>query len=505
MAHVFEFIYAFFREAGRAPTAEDIYKFSHHYPYWATVVAFVLVCLLIMFLAPNFFEMRRSVSKMSLNRRAIGVLALATLVTLYAANVSVKFLHNTLEPVPTLEAKETLDFVRQPVVLTWKRVLPEGVDKDTAVTFKIQRAEEKDVRFSQPYNKPDTDGNSLYDFKEGIHWWRVQAWADGHELTHGWSKPVQTSFYWTAYSRILATKRLRFYVSSSANQGIFKFLLSSGELSGADVAIARRIALALEKHLPASSDHRRDATILAPSPTPITWSELLEQPKQGSADIIISSISRSNKRENDHGLKFSKSYFCTGQSILFRKKDAPSATPIKEYLHGKTVAYQANTTSDLLVEALLKDNVGQDGSPFLIKKSFTEAAALVEALHDQRSPVQVVVTDTPFALDASLSAPSESPLETRELSDTEDYPDSVPPSNRLERYAVGVAQGETELLKVIDEVITGLVDGPDPELKKVLKTAAETKFKTLKPPLTAQQLSSLVASKPCPDWEEAAH
>jgi ABC-type amino acid transport substrate-binding protein len=487
--HLLEFIYTFFRETGRAPGPEEIYRFSHHHFFWATIVAFVLVCLVIILLSPNFSEVRRSLSEISLTRRAVLLLSVPTILTFCAAVLLVNFVHNSLEPVPVFKTGQR-DFVRQPVVLAWDPP-PEDANQNATVIFKVQRAAEKDIDFRTPYSKPDTDGNALYDFEQGTHRWRVQPWADGHPLTHGWSKPVQTSFYWTAYNRIIATKRLRVYVSSSANQGIFKFLNNKGELSGADIAIARRIAQALEKRLP--PEQKGGATILAPSPIPIAWGELLNQPRDGKADIIISSISKSDTRESEHSLKFSMPYFCTGQSVLFRRDEAPPGKSVREYLRGKVVGYQERTTSELLVDELLKETKGRNGEPFFTKKSFSEAAALVEALQDRNSPVQAILTDTPFALDAALSASGARPLESQELSDTEDYPSSMPALARLERYAVGVAQGETELLKVIDDLIADLAKNG--ELETILQKAAKTKF----PDLDSQQTSRLFASKPCPD------
>ena len=100
MAHVLEFIYAFFRETGRAPGPEEIYRFSHHHFFWATIVAFVLVCLVIILLSPNFSEVRRSLSEISLTRRAVLLLSIPTFLIFCAAVLLASFF---LSPSPSLE------------------------------------------------------------------------------------------------------------------------------------------------------------------------------------------------------------------------------------------------------------------------------------------------------------------------------------------------------------------------------------------------------------------
>src|SRR5437588_11478554 len=100
--HLLEFIYTFFRETGRAPGPEEIYRFSHHHFFWATIVAFVLVCLVIILLSPNFSEVRRSLSEIRLTRRAVLLLSVPTILTFCAEVLFVNLVYNHLVPYPLL-------------------------------------------------------------------------------------------------------------------------------------------------------------------------------------------------------------------------------------------------------------------------------------------------------------------------------------------------------------------------------------------------------------------
>jgi ABC-type amino acid transport substrate-binding protein len=463
-------------EIGPVPKGEDIYKFSYEHFWIAVFVAFGLLCLIAAVLYSSVIESFRAIYPMQLKSPLAIAFTIAIMSITGLAILCVSFVRNSLEPVPAFTAGQR-EFVREPVVLTWNQAaLPKDEDVTEPVIYQLQSA--RNSEFTEAVKRSKTDANTFYNFEEGVRWWRVRPEIREAPLT-GWSKAIRTTFYRNAFNRIKGTGRLRVFVSTSINQGIFKYLGEKGELSGADILIIGRIAEALSQEL--------QVPISKPSPVPIDWEELLSQPAKGTADLVISSISKSDQRENQYNLKFSKSYFCTTQSIMFRKDNRPSASIVK-FLHNKNVGYQENTTSEKLIAAILADK----GEQYFTKKSFREAAALVEALQNPNSSVQVVLTDTPFALDASLPASNAEELESRELTDA-DYPPTVPPVERLERYAIGVSQGETQLLTVVNGLIANMKSHG--QLEKLLEVAAEGKFPNMDP----ERRSRLYVSKECVD------
>jgi arginine/lysine/histidine transporter system substrate-binding protein len=175
----------------------------------------------------------------------------------------------------------------------------------------------------------------------------------------------------------------------------------------------------------------------------VAWKELLDTLNQGRADIIISSITKRKDRERDYKIRFSDSYFCTTQSLIYH--DNTSEQPISELIANKRVGFQEKTTSELLVSAL-KRGVPFDARPF------NQVDDIVQAL--LRSEIDYGVTDTPFAVTASLTkGPNKIGYKKFNKSD---FPASVPEAERVEEYAIAVREGNTELLDVINAILTKL-------------------------------------------------
>jgi ABC-type amino acid transport substrate-binding protein len=407
------------------------------------------------------------------------------------AAVCVLRVHTSLEPVPVFQDGQR-DFVREPVVLSWKqnpllREILEEKHYEGPVLYHVQSASNTDFNERDIINKPKTDGNTTYDLLEdavGVRWWRVRPEDEkGEGLTTQWSPTIATTFYPSAFRRIKETKKLRVYVSNSINQGIFKYVSRDGELSGAEIRIAERVAEALKSEMGVEKFGKV-------TPTPVTWNELLDQPAKGTADLIISSISKSNEREYAHNLKFSLPYFCTGQSILYRT-GTNTAAAILDSLRGKTIGYQENTSSERLIEALLSER----GQAYLLKRKFRETENLVQALRNKNSGIDFVLTDTPFALDASIVGTASTQFESKELSQ-EDYPASLPKDARYEHYAIGVSQAEPELLNVVDGVIANMRDNG--VFKQILENSAASKFPNVDPAKRARLVQST-----CPKSEQS--
>ena len=178
-------------------------------------------------------------------------------------------------------------------------------------------------------------------------------------------------------------------------------------------------------------------------PIPVPWIQLLDTPRKGQSDFIISSITKLERRKRDFAIEFSESYFCTTHTLIYRVGAADR--PVREMIAGKIVGVQDKTTNARLAEELAKE------SSFHLK-TFDTTETLINAL--MRSEIDYGVADIAFAVAAQIG----SRLSGRDrlgfkTFTNEDFPASIPDEERVEEYAIAVRAGEHELLNVIDGVI----------------------------------------------------
>ncbi len=468
------YLFELFSELAPHPTREGVYIFCRDHFVLAFIVTYILLAVIGAVLASSVTEilhqMRRVIkSPVAKVIAAAGGASGVVLSVLFIFSVRL-----LLEPIPTFNEGDQRDFLREPVVLNWtyRRQNP-----DDSVIYEYQNARGQD--FSGSISGL-SDENSLYSYQdqdEGTRWWRVRAkFSDGSASR--WSWPVQTTYYKNSYSRIRDRGELLVYVINSEMQGIFRFLSPQFKLMGADIAIADAVANTLSADLTKK---------IKTHYVPVAWLGLLKQSEQGNADMIISSITKLPSRESENHIKFSQAYFCTGQSLLYRKADWTTDVPIRDMLKDKTVGYREGTTSGKLVANL----VAAAGKDALHPKPFIDGESMLQSLAAPTSSIQMGVTDTPFALDALMRQGIGERLASKPFSKS-DYPASVAPEERFEEYALAVAQGEKELLDAINRTIMKLKK--DKTLDKILEEAAAAKFPSLAPSIRAQLYAST-----CPD------
>jgi ABC-type amino acid transport substrate-binding protein len=368
-------------------------------------------------------------------------------------------------------------FIREPVVLNWTFG---GGKSNERTLYEIAVADNQDFTHSMTQS---SDGNSWYSYQEGEQWWRVRA-KTGRDVQGAWSKPLKTTYYANSYSRIKKDDRVIVFVSNSVSQGIFRFLDREGRWGGVDIDLADQIAGALSVEMKKSNK-------ISPFFVPVAWNKLLEQPGMGTSDMIISSISRRDSRENKYQIKFSEPYFCTGQSLLYRKTDPDANKTVGEMLRqGKVVGYQNDTTSEQLIDKLAND-LKDSAQPTLRRKLFGETENIVQSLLAPNSSIQLAVTDTTFAVDRLLRADA-SALASKPFLER-DFPSSATTEERRDDYAIAVAQGETKLLESINKAITDL--RRNGALRATFEKAAAAKFPNIDSEKRAQLYHSTCAER----------
>lgn len=153
----------------------------------------------------------------------------------------------------------------------------------------------------------------------------------------------------------------------------------------------------------------------------------------GAAAITI----RPDRQEQ---VAFSKPYTSTEQYVIVA---AAAEIPTVEALKGKKIGAQEGTTSDFLVDGLIKDGTleGSELTPY--KAPALAAAALgskIDAVVTDKLTAQIIVSGSNGAYHADK-------LVKNDGSDAAE----------VEEYGIAVAKGSEELLAVINEVITELL------------------------------------------------
>jgi ABC-type amino acid transport substrate-binding protein len=288
-------------------------------------------------------------------------------------------------------------------------------------------------------NRIETYADGTHKFIGRINatrFWRVRAVDSGSKAPlSNWSDVAQISQYDSSYDRIKATHKLLVYVSNAENQGFFKWVNDKGFV-GFDISLAKLLAAAISKKLGSPTD-----LVLVPVP----WSELLDKPGQGQADLLISSISKRDERKPQFRIEFSDTYYCATQALIFRS--GTTAASIRDMMAGKTVGVQDHTTNQQLAADLAK------ASQFNIKPFATTENLVSELLQFN---IDLGLVDTPFAFVAQLQnrIGNRDRLSVKEFSPS-DFPPAVPMQEQSEEYAVAVRSGEAELLGLVDQTIAG--------------------------------------------------
>jgi len=278
-------------------------------------------------------------------------------------------------------------------------------------------------------------------------WWRVRAGKlteDGELQQVGWwSKVRKLGQYENSLMKIKKTKNINVYMSSSERQGFLFYRngnSNGNDRGGFEYNLAKKFVSAyLPDKLGLKAGEIRMVT------KEISWEPLLFSLKDGSADMIISSISVRPDREKTYSFKFSKPYLTVKMAIASREK--LEGVGLTKAIGRKRVGYMGATTAREIARAL---------DP-MHKKNLVSTSDINDAFKNLESgDVDFVIGDSPFVAEGVHRA-----LEVgktvfwREFSNR-DYPSSVPATSRSEPYAFAVRPGDDELLGFLNDSIRDL-------------------------------------------------
>lgn len=340
-------------------------------------------------------------------------------------------LKESAEPVPKI-VEDSTTAIGQPLRLQWTYQRPSS-------RFEIESS--KNYSFSDDRKRQGYRNGNLLQVENvnDIRYWRVRAVDSDNRKLSGWSKPVQIANYDSSLIRIRKTGFVTVFMSDSINEAFFKFEMkdANSTLRGYDVAIANEVVRNLGSKL-------KIASPLNLTRIHVTWQELLSAPTDGRADMIISTITASSDREEKFGLKFSKPYYCTTQSIVSRSS-LPAKPQVAQIIANRKIGAQSQTTSENLLKEFVSENPGVQSV------TFKQTDDMISAL--MSGQIDYGFTDTPFARAAQKIFRG---LEVRELIEPSDFPKAAKAEEREQKYAIAVRAGEDELIAAIDQIVDGM-------------------------------------------------
>jgi ABC-type amino acid transport substrate-binding protein len=400
---------------------------SNSSPVMAGILIFVMSFIGLNILATQTMELpKKMLGEWRHSPLAWIGLAAATLVAGVAAYGIVVDLRRASSPVPVLLV-DTDTVVGRPLLLSWKY----DAQDEGFVQFEVQGSATRDFR--EIYKTLYRSGRAtLVGPVNKKLYWRVRAVNERKLALGNWSQPVRITQYDDALTRIQDTRSVSVYVSNALNQGFFEFEDNDGNIKGYDLAVIQYIVERLAERLKIGGP-------VAFNPVAVDWQTLLDAPKNGHADIIISAITALSAREDDYGIKFSKPYYCTTQSILFRTRILN--TPIASAIENKRVGVVSKTTSD--------DMIRKFPGTFSVR-SYDDGVQMIADV--AKGEVDFAMIDTPLARGAELQYGS-GQLSYRELASAQDFPKAIAPERHQEKYAVAVRSGEPRLIDAINEII----------------------------------------------------
>ena len=424
---------------------------SNTSPVAATILIFIMSFIGLNIVVTQTVELQRKyLGEWRHNAWAwIGLAAGALLAGVTSAAIVVD-LRRASSPVPAMVV-DTDTVIGRPLLLSWKY----DSQGEAIAHFEVQAS--KDRSFQDVERTLYRSGRAtLIKSVNKKLYWRVRAVDENRAALGNWSVPVRITQYDDSLARIRDTRSVSVYVSSALDQGFFEFEDNQGNLRGYDLAVIRRIVERLGNRLNVGSS-------LAFNPVAVDWQTLLDAPKTGHADIIISAITALSAREDDYGIKFSMPYYCTTQSLLFRSGALKER--IGNAIENRRIGVVSKTTSDDMIRKFPgKYNV----------KSYDDGVQMIADV--AKGDIDFAMIDTPLAKGAELQYGRDK-LDFKELIDDEDFPKAISAERRQEKYAVAVRSGEGELI----EAVNGIIEEMRTEmLRDFLQTAMADFYQTKK-------------------------
>jgi len=262
-------------------------------PFVATLIA-VPIVLYIGYIGLNQFgQLVKSINNMSKSRKGRISIIISVLASILISISIVQAVEQFKRHKPVLISSDIV--IGKHLTLQWDY---ETVARDPDLFYEVQSA--RDQRFREGL-EPEANLTQSKFLPIGRHindtrYWRVRAVqrvnnqgetqeANGKPVPKSpWSDALKISQYENNYERIKHTRTVNVYVSDSFDQGFYKFMAGS-RITGFDIELVRLIVEKLPQKMGIDGKVKLELRTLP-------WGDLLNAPRKGDADIIISSITK---------------------------------------------------------------------------------------------------------------------------------------------------------------------------------------------------------------------
>lgn len=438
-----------------AISREQLVALFREHPFISVLITLIVLLGLSFAVINGIIEFNHKLKEWTQSRRGRFAMGLSFGAAAVIACFVVYTVPAMLEPTPEFILTKT-EFVGGPMTISWKYNTPQKIAAaNKVVRYELQSA--TDRAFTSDLTKAVLDTSYVYftNPQNGRLYWRVRPVlhnGSSYEPLSNWSQLIETAYYHRSIERIKETGSVNIYISNSNYQGLFKFI-NNGAFGGLDIELIKAVVADLPRYM-------NIKTTLTSNLVPLPWIELLDSPAQGRADIIISTITKQEQRELKHKIKFSKTYYCTTQSVLYRS--GAKFESILDLLKSSRLGVQKGTTSEDLVTALRKYyKIDVQSIPF------EEIEKVISAV--VQDDVDFAITDTPFAIGAWLrSHDGGTRLAYREFKPA-DFPSDFSKSMETDEYGIAARKGDEELLGLIDQILDQMKK--DGRLARLMQTA----------------------------------
>ena len=175
----------------------------------------------------------------------------------------------------------------------------------------------------------------------------------------------------------------------------------------------------------------------------MSWEKLLPAADDASADLSISTITKTSQREKKFAIQFSDSYYCTSYALIYRAGTQEGRSAI--WSRARPWASNAETTSADLVDKLARDG------HFKIE-AFDNTESLQNALVASR--IDLGVTDDPVcAIGPTRHALRPTAWIASSSGNSGRTTCHWPQDEQTQQYAIAVHMDEIELLGAINQTL----------------------------------------------------
>ncbi len=344
-----------------------------------------------------------------------------------------------MERVFLLKPRDRDKIISEQVELKWDF---DDHGENTQYIIEIRFLDKGKGRFER-YNVPHSGDKVFYYPIQSGHFgeyiWRVKPGRiiGNSEVSQGdWSEYNSFTVYKQVRDRIQKTGVITVGMSPTF-AGSFNLYDEKGGFKGFDVDLIQEVGRKLSEKLKKSLEVQIVET---------PWNNLLEKLRDHELDMVISSMTKTIKRENKYRIKYTNGYFTSHQIFVTRDFDYNKNISLKKNLSGKKVGVTNETTNQKIAHFLSKEY------DFSVKDDFSRLAGVIQAFDG--GIIDLALTDN------TLAVPE---IKSGRLKSFGGYLDKEAEGVKefnlknigweQEEYAIAVHKGDEQLLIELNEIL----------------------------------------------------